>query len=93
MRTVMLMATGLLMALFACSSSTLEPAGTACNSDSECAAGLSCLALAAVTDAGCTNLAKACSKACTINSDCASLGSNFTCFGNCGSSRACGATQ
>jgi hypothetical protein len=93
MRALMLTAAGPLLVLFACSSSTLKPAGDACSSDSECAAGLSCLALPAVTDAGCTTLAKACSKACTINSDCASLGSNFTCFGNCGGSRACGATQ
>jgi len=93
MRLLLLTATGLLLALVACSSSTLKAAGTACSSDSDCAAGLSCLALSAVTDAGCTNLAKACSKTCTINSDCASLGSNFTCFGNCGGSRSCGATQ
>jgi hypothetical protein len=91
MRTFM--ATGLLMVLFACSSSPLKSAGTSCSADSDCAAGLSCLALSAVTDAGCTSLAKACSKACTVNSDCASLGSNYTCFGNCGSTRACGATQ
>jgi hypothetical protein len=93
MRILMLTATGMLLVLFACSSSTLKQAGTACSSDSDCAAGLSCLALSAVTDAGCTNLAKVCSKPCTINSDCASLGSTFTCFGNCGGSRACGATQ
>jgi hypothetical protein len=94
MRVLMLMAAGLVLALVACSSTTLKSAGTACSSDSECAAGLSCLPLAAVTDAGCTTLAKACSKNCTVNSDCTSLGSTFTCFGNCdGGSRACGATQ
>ena len=93
MRVLKLTAACLLLVLVACSSPTLKVAGTACSSDSDCAAGLSCLPLSAVTDAGCMTLAKACSKTCTINTDCASLGSNFTCFGNCGGSRACGATQ
>jgi hypothetical protein len=91
-----LSAAGLLLAvllLFACSSATLKSAGTACSADSECAAGLSCLALGAFTDAGCTTAAKACSKSCTIDSDCAALGSNYKCFADCSGSHACGATQ
>jgi hypothetical protein len=78
---------------FGCSSTPLKVAGTACNADSDCAAGLSCRALGSFTDAGCTTGAKACTKPCTIDTDCASLGGNFKCFAACDGSRACGATQ
>jgi hypothetical protein len=84
----------LLSIAVSCSSTTLKPAGTACAADSDCAAGLSCLGLVAVSsDGGCTTAAKACSKVCTLDADCAPLGANFLCFGGCGGTRSCGATQ
>lgn len=87
------LALGLLPAV-ACSSSPLKSAGTACNGDSECAAGLSCLALAGtVSDAGCTASIKDCSKPCTLDSDCVALGTSFKCFGACDGTRSCAATQ
>jgi hypothetical protein len=84
----------LLAAALGCSSSSLKPAGTACNSDSECAAGLSCASLVGtIDDGGCTAIVKACSKMCTLDSDCAPLGPSFKCFVTCDGIRACGATQ
>ena len=82
----------LLIPFAACGSPALRSAGTQCSSDSECGAGLSCLGAGAFTDAGCTTLAKSCSKACAVNSDCASLGARFTCLVACDGTRACGAT-
>ncbi|HTQ42441.1 MAG TPA: hypothetical protein VMI75_06750 [Polyangiaceae bacterium] len=41
-------------AFFGCSSAPLKVAGTACGADADCAAGLTCRALGAFTDAGCT---------------------------------------
>jgi hypothetical protein len=82
-----------LLTIVACGSKPLKSAAVACASDSECAAGLSCLPLGAFTDAGCTTAAKACSRTCTIDSDCAPLGSTYKCFADCSGSYACGATQ
>ncbi len=93
MRIALVPASVVVAAVLGCSSPPLKVAGTACNADSDCAAGLSCLALGAFTDAGCTTGAKACTKPCTIDTDCASLGGSFKCFANCSGSRACGATQ
>jgi hypothetical protein len=76
-----------------CSGAPLKVAGTACGVDSDCAAGLSCRPLGAFTDGGCTTVAKACTKPCAIDTDCASLGGTFKCFAACDGSRACGATQ
>jgi hypothetical protein len=82
-----------LVFLPACSSTSLKSAGIACSSDSECAAGLSCGALGSFSDGGCTPAAKACSKSCTLDSDCAPLGSTFKCFAACDGTHSCGATQ
>jgi hypothetical protein len=82
----------LLIPFAACGSTALRSAGTLCSSDPECGAGLSCLGLGTFTDAGCTTLAKSCSKPCAQNSDCTSLGSRFMCLVACDGTRACGAT-
>ena len=88
-------AASLLLAALACSSNNaLKPAGTACNADSDCAAGLSCMVLAGnVADGGCATLAKDCSKSCALDSDCAPLGSNFKCIPACDGTHSCAATQ
>jgi hypothetical protein len=83
----------LLIPLLACSSPPLRSAGTLCTSDSDCGAGLSCLAPGVFTDAGCTTLAESCSKPCAIDSDCVSLGTHFMCLIACDGTRACGATS
>jgi hypothetical protein len=75
----------------ACSGSLL-PAASGCSSDSECAAGLSCLALASISDAGCTAIAFACSKTCRVNDDCTAVGPRFKCFMACGGMGTCGQT-
>jgi hypothetical protein len=79
--------------IVACSSAALKPAGTACTSDNQCAAGLSCLPLGAFTEAGCTPAASACSKSCNVDTDCSPLGASFKCFAACNGSLSCGATQ
>jgi len=83
----------LLTPFLACSSAPLRPAGTLCSSDSDCGAGLACLGYGAFSDAGCTTSAMACSKPCTFDSDCASLGARYKCFLACGGTRSCGATS
>lgn len=82
----------LLVAFPECSSTPLRSAGTVCGSDSDCGAGLLCFGLGTFTDAGCTTLAKSCSKRCSLDSDCSSLGANFKCLVACDATRACGAT-
>jgi hypothetical protein len=79
--------------LGACSSSTLKSAGSACGSDDECSAGLACFSFGAFTDAGCTTAAKACSKACLLDGECAPFGAGYKCFAACDGTRSCGATQ
>jgi hypothetical protein len=75
--------------------SALSPAGSQCNADNDCAAGLSCLGLASRSGASCSTVVKACSKSCRIDNDCAAVGSNFKCFATCGSavSGTCGQTE
>ncbi|HLK37729.1 MAG TPA: hypothetical protein VKU41_13305 [Polyangiaceae bacterium] len=79
--------------LLSCGSSQLKAAGVACSSDSECGAGLACLGIGTFSDAGCSTAARACSKSCAIDSDCAPLGAAFACFLACDGSRSCGATR
>jgi len=93
-RVAMSWTLALVAAVSACSSSTsLKSAGTSCSSDGECAAGLSCLPLGVFSDAGCMTAAKACSKTCSLDSDCAPLGTSYKCFAACDGTRSCGATQ
>jgi hypothetical protein len=75
----------------ACSSTPLHSAGTVCGSDSDCGTGLSCLGIGAFSDGGCTTTAMACSKHCSLDTDCAPLGTNFRCFGACDGTRTCAA--
>jgi len=79
-------------ALLACGSTPLRSEGTACSTDSDCGAGLSCVGFGAFSDAGCTTSAKACSRACAIDADCAPLGPAYKCFLACDGSGSCGAT-
>jgi hypothetical protein len=83
-----------LVPLFAaCSSAPLEQGGTQCASDSECTAGLHCLAVVGTaSDGGCSSLT-ACSRACAIDSDCVLLGASFKCSTACDGSRACVETE
>lgn len=78
--------------LFGCSDGPLRPEGTLCTSDAECGAGLSCVGFGAFSDAGCTTMVKACSKQCTLDADCVSLGATYKCFLACDGTRSCGAT-
>lgn len=84
----------LLPVVAACSSSApLQVAGTECTSDSECAAGLSCLAVVGTQDDGGCNSLSACSRSCALDSDCAPLGAGFRCSTACDGSHACVETQ
>jgi len=78
--------------LFGCSSGPLRSEGTLCAADAECGAGLSCVGFGAFSDAGCTTMVKACSKQCTLDTDCVSLGPTYKCFLACDGTRSCGAT-
>jgi len=85
-----------LVCLVACSSSSPASgsASTACAGDGDCKNGLKCLGLATFSgDGGCTEGQKACSTACASDADCASLGAGYKCFGGCGTTKFCGATQ
>jgi len=82
----------LLFALVACGTSSL-PAGAECHDTSECDPDLSCLDLAQFAGSACTVVGKACSKTCTGDAGCASLGTGFKCFAGCGSAMTCGATR
>ncbi|MEO6419067.1 MAG: hypothetical protein ABIP39_06655 [Polyangiaceae bacterium] len=76
-----------------CSSSAAHAGGATCSVDSDCNSG-SCLELGVFDGDGgsCRNAGKACSKACSIDGDCASLGANFKCFEGCGAAKSCGQT-
>ncbi len=78
----------------ACSSSSPGAASTRCSQNSDCSNGLTCIPLATFADGGCDQKSKACSKTCTTDGDCASLGAGYKCFSGCsGSPMFCGATQ
>jgi hypothetical protein len=82
-----------LLSTLACGATPLKEAGRACTADSDCAAGLSCLGIGSLSDAGCTPVIKACSHVCAADSDCVPLGSSFKCFNGCNGTSSCGATQ
>ncbi len=93
-QTRLLLPALLLLWLAACSSSSSPgAASTGCKTSSDCGSGLSCIGFATFSDAGCTQGQKACSKTCSSDTDCASLGANYKCFSGCpGSPMFCGAT-
>ena len=68
------------------------PAGASCASSDACAGGLTCLDVAQVNGATCTVVGKSCSKVCTGDGDCATLGASFKCFAGCGTDKTCEAT-
>ena len=77
--------------LGACGTDPL-PAGASCKVNADCKTGLDCLDVAQFNGSACTVVGHACSITCTTTADCASLGSNFMCFGGCGSAMFCGKT-
>lgn len=81
----------LVTALAACGTSSL-PAGAQCSQTSDCDTDLMCLDLAQFTGSACSVVGKTCTKVCTGDPACTSLGSNFKCFAGCGSDMTCGAT-
>ena len=76
-----------------CTSSAAREGGTTCIADSDCNSG-SCLEIGVFDGDGgsCRIGGKACSKVCSIDSDCASLGASFKCFEGCGDAKSCGQT-
>lgn len=84
-----------LFAPAACSSSSSAgAASTVCKTNADCASGLTCIPLATFGDGGCDQSSKTCSKTCTTDTDCASLGKSYKCFTGCpGSPMFCGATK
>jgi hypothetical protein len=84
----------MLILLFAgCTTSSSLPAGAVCQQTTDCDAALQCLDLAQFTGSACSVIGKTCSLACTADTSCASLGSNFKCFAGCGSAMTCGETE
>jgi len=74
--------------------SPLGSAGASCTADGECAAGLSCLAIATSPGAACVSQASVCSKHCKADSDCVAVGPGFKCLTACGQAAGtCGLTQ
>ncbi len=80
-----------LVLVAACGTSQL-PAGAQCTATADCDTDLSCLDLAQFSGSACSVIGKTCSKVCTDDGGCASLGSSFKCFAGCGSAMTCGAT-
>ena len=67
----------------------LDPPGASCGVDADCAAGLSCLALANAPGPDCKTIAKACTKPCRVDADCAAVGPEFECVPACSGSGTC----
>jgi len=78
----------LLLVLVACATSPLPP-GAVCKQTADCESDLMCLDVAQFSGATCTVVGKSCSKVCTGDGDCASLGANFKCFAGCGADKTC----
>jgi hypothetical protein len=71
-----------------CADSPL-PAGAVCKATADCDTDLMCLDVAQFSGTACTVVGKSCSKTCTDDPSCASLGANFRCFATCTADKAC----
>lgn len=72
------------------SASNKAAAGEVCKVDEECASA-SCLDFGlSLADGGCSLTLRSCSKSCSVDADCASLGPKFKCFIGCGGAHSCG---
>jgi hypothetical protein len=83
----------LLGTLAACSPKTSGLEGISCSTDSDCGAGLKCLAYSIVVDGGadggCTSLGKICALPCATDTDCGSLDAGFVCSSSCNPAPVC----
>lgn len=86
-------ATVLLALTPGCGSNSLHEAGTSCSTDSDCAAGLSCLGIANNSGGACSTIAHSCTKSCVTSLDCLAVGLNFSCLPSCGSEGTCTQTR
>ena len=77
-----------LFLLAACGTTPL-PAGAVCKATLDCEAELSCLDLGQFNGTACTVIGKSCTKTCTDDAGCASLGTNFKCFATCSTDKVC----
>ena len=73
--------------------SPLEPAGTGCTVDTDCAAGLSCLPVTSQPGPDCMTIAKVCTKTCRGDADCAAVGPKFQCTPACSGAGTCANIQ
>jgi hypothetical protein len=77
----------------ACGPRTSGHEGISCQVDSDCSAGLKCLAYAILVDGGadggCTSLGKICALPCGTNADCSLLDAGFVCSFSCNAAPVC----
>ena len=78
--------------IIACGS-PLNPIGSGCAVDADCAAGLSCLPVATEPGPSCRTIANVCTKACRAVADCAAVGSKFECVPACSGAGTCARIQ
>jgi hypothetical protein len=88
-RCVRTLATVIALVTAACSTGPL-PAGAVCDQAADCESTLSCLDIAQINGTTCTVVGKTCSITCSVDGDCATLGTNFRCFAGCGVDKVCG---
>jgi hypothetical protein len=86
----MMKATLLIALLGACGTDPLPP-GAVCKVTADCdsAKNLMCLDVAQFSGPQCTVVGQSCSIACTDDSSCTVLGTNFKCFAGCGTQKTC----
>ena len=86
-------ASGCFLGSIAGCGSPLNAPGTGCTIDGDCAAGLSCLAVASAPGADCRNLLNVCSKTCRADGDCVAVAPDFKCIPTCNGGGTCGHTR